>query len=191
MWARGSPELGIVLFDYDVSEGGAVAKKLMLSFEGALQADAHPGYDQLDQEQILLLGCMMHSRRRFHDAWLEAKKKPGLAAEGLAIFKKLYKLEEAYKLQNLTPTQRFNARNREVAPLLAKMKLWAEAKCLKILKSSTIGNALHYFVNQYDELSAFLKNGRYEIDNGWIERAIRKFAIGRNNWLFSDWREIS
>ena len=31
-----------------------------------------------------------------------------------------------------------------------------------------------------------MADGRYEIDNGWIERVIRKFAIGRNNWLFSD-----
>jgi|GEM_PF-4194498 len=28
-WARGSPELGIIVFDYDVSEGGVVAKNLM------------------------------------------------------------------------------------------------------------------------------------------------------------------
>ena len=49
-----------------------------------------------------------------------------------------------------------------------------------------MGNALHYFIEQYDELTAFLKDGRYEIDNGWVERAIRKFAIGRKNWLFCD-----
>jgi hypothetical protein len=24
------------------------------------------------------------------------------------------------------------------------------------------------------------------MDNGWLERKIRKFAIGRNNWLFCD-----
>ena len=24
------------------------------------------------------------------------------------------------------------------------------------------------------------------MDNGFVERAIRKFAIGRNNWMFSD-----
>ncbi len=24
------------------------------------------------------------------------------------------------------------------------------------------------------------------MDNGWVERMIRKFAIGRNNWLFCD-----
>lgn len=37
MWARGSPELGIVLFDYDPSGGGKIAKKLMEGYEGALQ----------------------------------------------------------------------------------------------------------------------------------------------------------
>ena len=186
MWARGSPELGIVLFDYDVSGGGGVAKKLMSGFVGALQGDAHRGYGALEKKQIHLLGCMMHARRRFHDAWLEVKKQPGLAAYGLALFKKLYKFEEAYKLQNLTPAERFAARQKEVGPYLEKIKAWAESKRATVLKSSTLGNALNYFVNEYPELSAFLKDGRYEIDNGWIERAIRKFAIGRNNWLFSD-----
>ena len=76
MWVRGSPEKGIVLFDYDPSEGGKMAKRLMLGFEGALQADAHPGYDQL--ESLELLGCMMHSRRRFHKAWETVGKKAGL-----------------------------------------------------------------------------------------------------------------
>ncbi len=52
--------------------------------------------------------------------------------------------------------------------------------------TSPIGNAINYYLKEYEELSAFLKDGRYEIDNGWIERAIRKFAIGRNNWMFCD-----
>ena len=56
----------------------------------------------------------------------------------------------------------------------------------QVPKASPIGNALHYFIHEYDELSAFLADGRYEIDNGWIERTIRRFAIGRNNWMFCD-----
>lgn len=35
-------------------------------------------------------------------------------------------------------------------------------------------------------LTGYLKDGRLEPDNGFTERAIRKFAIGRNNWMFSD-----
>lgn len=70
MWARGSPELGIVLFDYDVSGGGQVAKNLMSDFKGALQGDTHRGYRAFDRKYLLLLGCLMHARRRFHKAWL-------------------------------------------------------------------------------------------------------------------------
>ncbi len=31
----------------------------------------------------------------------------------------------------------------------------------------------------------YLNNGEYPIDNNVAERAIRPFAIGRKNWLFS------
>lgn len=51
---------------------------------------------------------------------------------------------------------------------------------------SKIGNAFAYFVSEYKYLTAYLEDGRLEIDNGFTERAIRKFAIGRNNWMFSD-----
>ncbi len=186
VWARGSPEKGIILFDYDVSGGGAVAKRLMQNFTGTLQADAHRGYGALEKEKILLLGCMMRARRRFHKAWLEAKKQQGLAENALGMFKRLYKFEEAYKLQNLTPAKRHQARLEDVEPYLEKIKMWCEERQNKVLKASTLGNAINYFINEYVELSAFLKDGRYEIDNGWVERSIRKFAIGRNNWLFCD-----
>lgn len=186
MWARGSPELGIVLFDYNISGGGIVAKNLMQDFKGTLQGDAHRGYNAIEKQNIFLIGCMMHARRRFHKAWLEAKKKPGLADNAMKMFKKLYKLEEAYKLQNLTAAQRFQARQKEVGPYLEKIKLWCEERKAQVLKTSPLGNAIHYFINEYDELSGFLKDGRFEIDNGWIERGIRKFAIGRNNWMFCD-----
>lgn len=186
MWARGSPERGIVLFDYDVSGGGQVAKKFMTGFHGALQADAHRGYGALDRRELLLLGCMMHSRRRFHEAWLIGKKQPGLASEALAIFRWLYGKEENYKKQGLTPEERKAIRDKEIAPSLEAMKEWCQTRLAKVLKSSPLGNAMNYFVAEYAELSAFLADGRYEMDNGWLERTIKRFAIGRNNWLFCD-----
>ena len=186
MWVRGSPERGIVLFDYDPSGGGKTAKNLMTEYKGALQADAHRGYGALPKEDILLLGCMMHSRRRFEEAYVIGKKKPGLAAEALALFKWLYDKEADYKKRGLTPRERKEIREREIRPSLMVIKEWAELKLPKVLKSSPIGNALNYFIHEFDELSAFLEDGRYEMDNGWVERAIRKFAIGRNNWMFCD-----
>lgn len=186
MWVRGSPEKNIVLFDYDVSGGGKVAKRLIEGFSGAVQADAHKGYGSLDRSELVLLGCMMHARRRFHKAWLGGEKKPGLAEIGLKMMKRLYRYEKAYKEKNFNHEQRYEARQKEVLPYMLKIKNWCEKKRSKVPKQSPIGNAINYFLNEYDELSAFLQSGRYEIDNGWVERVIRKFAIGRNNWLFSD-----
>jgi len=186
MWVRGSPEQGIVLFDYNISGGGKIAKNLIAGFKGGVQADAHKGYGALDKTEILLLGCMMHARRRFHKAWLGGDKKPGLAEIGLKMFKRLYRYEKAYKEAGLSRERRYEARQKEVAPYMDKIKKWCEKKRPKVIKESPLGNAINYFINEYEELSNFLKSGRYEIDNGWVERMIRKFAIGRNNWLFSD-----
>ena len=184
MWARGSPELGIVLFDYNISGAGRVAKVLTTGYSGALQADAHRGYDQLSD--VLRLGCMMHSRRRFYEAWLAAKKMPGLSHDAMSMIKKLYRLEEHYKEHGLQPEQRFEMREKQVKPHMVKIKKWCGDHRSKVLPSSPLGNAINYYLEEYEYLTAFLKDGRYEIDNGWIERAIRKFAIGRNNWMFCD-----
>ena len=63
---------------------------------------------------------------------------------------------------------------------------FAELTRPKIPDKSKIGEAFRYFINQYEYLTGYLKSGELNPDNGFTERAIRKFAIGRNNWMFSD-----
>ena len=43
-----------------------------------------------------------------------------------------------------------------------------------------------YAQNQKRYLSAFLDHGEVDISNNFAENAIRPFAVGRKNWLFSD-----
>ena len=186
MWARGSPEKGIVLFDYDVSGSGAAAKRLITGYKGALQADAHRGYGALDKSNLTLLGCLMHSRRRFYKAWLEAKKQPGVASEALKKFKFIYDKEESYKQQDLSPEQRKQRREEELLPYMEEFKSWCERELAKVPPRSKLGNAFSYFLNEHEELVGFFKDGRFEVDNGWIERVIKRFAVGRKNWMFSD-----
>jgi transposase len=185
MWARGSPELGIVLFDYNISGSGSTAEQLMAGFSGAMQSDAHRGYNKLNN-QVTRLGCMMHSRRKFYEAFVSVNKKPGLAENAIKMIKKIYKFEEAYKTQALTSEQRKVARQNEVKPYMEKFKNWCEDKKSKVPPSSPLAIAINYYLEEYEYLTKFLEDGRYEIDNGWIERGIRKFAIGRNNWMFAD-----
>lgn len=56
----------------------------------------------------------------------------------------------------------------------------------KVPPKSKIGEAFKYFLSEYQYLIGYLRDGRLEMDNGFAERAIRKFAIGRNNWMFAD-----
>ena len=43
---------------------------------------------------------------------------------------------------------------------------------------------MNCFLNHYDALTGYLKDGRFEIDNNLVENAIRPTAVGRKRWLF-------
>jgi hypothetical protein len=47
-----------------------------------------------------------------------------------------------------------------------------------------MGSALRYFLDEYDALLGYLRDGRFQIDNNLIENAIRPTAVGRKRWLF-------
>lgn len=52
-------------------------------------------------------------------------------------------------------------------------------------RSSKIGEAVLYTLNQETYLKRYLEDGHLSIDNSAVERALKNFAIGRRNWLFS------
>ena len=45
---------------------------------------------------------------------------------------------------------------------------------------------VEYLDHQWDKLIRYCEDGRLNIDNNPVERAIRPFVTGRKNWLFSD-----
>ena len=52
-------------------------------------------------------------------------------------------------------------------------------------RSSLIGDAVLYTLNQEVYLRRYLEDGHLSIDNNSAERAIKNFAVGRRNWLFA------
>ncbi len=50
---------------------------------------------------------------------------------------------------------------------------------------SLMGKAIHYAFGMWTRISRYCKDGRYDIDNNAIERAIRAVTLGRKNYLFS------
>jgi hypothetical protein len=189
MWVRATPgrKQPIVLFDYDPHRSGAVAKRLFADYRGFFQGDGFSSYNVLEKmEGFIRIGCNMHGRRGFSDADKGAKAGRGLASEALKYYDLLYDIEEDAKKRGLTWPERKLLRDAQAVPIWDEMKVWAEKQIARVPKKSLIGKALGYFTEQYEYLRGYLQDGCLEMDNGFAERAIRKFAIGRNNWMFSD-----
>ena len=47
-----------------------------------------------------------------------------------------------------------------------------------------MGKAISYALDNWNELMVFCEDGRLEIDNNFVENAIRPTALGKKNWLF-------
>ena len=60
-------EKPIVLYHHG-SRKGAEAWDFLEGFSGYLHCDQYPGYLRLSQQDVTLVGCMAHSRRKFHDS---------------------------------------------------------------------------------------------------------------------------
>lgn len=70
--------------------------------------------------------------------------------------------------------------------MIAKNLAWLRQQRSRTLSKSLLGEAIGYSLNQWDKLTAFLLDGRLEIDNNRSERSIKPFVIGRKNWLFAN-----
>ena len=188
MWVRGRSYPGappIVLFEYDPSRSGEVAKRLFAGYRGYLQADAYDGYDALcEKEDIIRCGCMAHCRRKFFEATKASAKGIGLANEAIKMIRGLYEVEE--QIQDKSIEDRYRIRQAESKPILDEFERWIEEHRGKVPPQSQLGQALNYAHNEWPFLIRYLEDGRLSVDNNMVENAIRPFAIGRKNWLFSD-----
>ncbi len=188
MWVRATPsdEKKIVLFDYDPHRSGDVAKKLFAEYRGVLQVDGYASYDALEkQEGLIRIGCNMHGRRKFESAFkVGAAEGKSLGATALKFYRQIYAVEA--EAREMSVEDRHRLRELRAEPIWAEFKTWADDHHKKVPPKSKIGQAFHYFLNEYVYLTGYLRDGRLEADNGFAERAITNFAVGRKNWLFSD-----
>jgi transposase len=188
LWLQrgGPPDQTVVLYDYDPSHSAEVPKRLLDGFKGYLQTDGYDGYNAVVAVNGLThIGCMAHARRRFSDA-VKAQgknKQRGNAHRGLALIRKLYRVEK--QARKFTPEARHDHRQRHARPVFDELRTWLDEALPQVPPQSATGNALNYLHNEWDKLIRYLDDGRLKIDNNGAENAIRPFVIGRKNWLFS------
>jgi len=162
------------------------------TYTGYLQADAYNGYDGIfSGGKVIEVGCMAHARRKF----FEAKETDGRrSAEMLAMVQELYAVEDEAKkkiagLKESTPQQRnlirYELRQRKSVPILAKIKTWLDKESKLVLPRSPMAGAMNYMLNQWAALNRYVEHGFLDIDNNAAERALKRVALGRKNWLFA------
>ena len=74
------------------SRGGEIPRAQLKNYHGAIQTDGYKVYDYFErQENVTLLGCMAHIRRKFAEA---ERACPGVSSKALEYIGLLYTQEE-------------------------------------------------------------------------------------------------
>ena len=186
--SSGSPQM--VLFQYERTRAGYHPKEFLGNlFEGYFTCDGYQAYHSLP-DGITVTGCMAHARRRFDEALTVLKKdftkeqlKETTAYQAMARIGMLYKIEEM--IRDKSPEERYEERQKQAKPLLEAFFEWLHTLEDSVDRSSLIGEAVLYTLNQEAYLKRYLEDGHLSIDNLAAERALKNFATGRRNWLFA------
>ena len=172
---------GDVFIEFDSSRGLEPVRRRLTGFAGTIQTDAYEVYESLSRKEsaIARIGCLAHSRRYFYKA---LKESFAGAVWFITQIRLLYRIED--KIRELPAPERYGQRLLQAPEIWNGMKTRATELQPTLLPQSTMGKALNYFLNEYDALTGYLKDGRFQIDNNLVENSIRPTAVGRKRWLF-------
>lgn len=182
-WVYYNPIDKIVCFEYQHGRGRDGPTNFLKNYKGTLQTDGYTVYDIFEHKQdIVLLACMAHARRKFDHALNSDYKK---ASEFMAMLQELYYIEATVREQCMSADDRKKIRQANAVPKLKEMEAWLKEKAITVLPKSAIGIAISYTLKLWPRLIRYVDDGKYEIDNNLIENSIRPLALGRKNYLFA------
>lgn len=172
-----------IAYDYTPTRSRDGPMAWLGKWAGYLQADAYAGYDKLySGGKVIEVACWAHCRRYFFDAQESDSMR---SAWMLGMIQQLYAVEK--RGRDLTDEQRRDLRLSASGPILDRIKRWLDASAGSgtVLPRSPMGQAITYVLNQWPALCLYTTDGRLSIDNNAAERALRRVAIGRKNWLWA------
>jgi transposase len=170
-------------YDYTPSRKRDGPAGWLAGFTGYLQADAYGGYDGIyAHSSVTEVACWAHARRKFFEAQETDSQR---AAQILTLVRELYGIEREAKEQACDDARRLALRRQRSVPVLTRIKTWLDAEKEIVLPRSPMAAAITYAQNQWAALGVYATQGFLNIDNNAAERAMKRVAIGRKNWLFA------
>ena len=185
MWVYANGKMNdysIIIFEYQPTRGGEHPAAFLKDFHGYLICDGYDAYNAVTGAKRC--GCWTHTRRYFVEALPKDKSayETSVAAKAVEFCNRIY--HEEGLLAELTPEERYEQRLVKVKPLLDAFFAWLEEQ--NVSGKGKLAKAVNYALNEKKYLCTFLEDGNVPIDNNRAENAIRPFAVGRRNWLFSN-----
>jgi len=144
----------------------------------ALSRNSAPG-----DFETLVANCMAHARRNFVDV---VHNFPEPVAHVLEELRKVFVNEAFTKKQAMSAEQRLRYHQEHSGPVMDALGEWLTAQLdeRKVEDNSTLGGAIRYMENHWDELTLFLRVPGAPIDNNLCERILKRAIVHRKNSLF-------
>ena len=152
------------------------------AWHGTLVCDQYAGYDAaLDKRvypQRIAAHCVAHARRKFDELVSTSE----VAKEAIKRIGRIYHVEGQF--DGMDAQQRLAARHQLTRPLWKELHLWLKLERGRVPDGGSIAGAIDYSLNSWAALTRHLDDGAVPIDNNFIERQIKPWAMGRKAWLF-------
>lgn len=124
--------------------------------------------------------CLAHARRKFVDVIKLTGSSEALSI--LARIAEIYRIEA--DLRGGNADTRLIVRRREASPIMRELKAKLTELSDEVSSKSALGKAVSYTLNHWGGLTAFLEDGRIEVDSNVVERSMKSVALTRKNSLF-------
>jgi hypothetical protein len=182
-WAfLGDEKHPVNLFLYTQSRGRDGPIEFLKGWIGLLQGDCFSGNIAICATMgTILVACLAHARRYFIKAMLNDKQG---CNQALLMFQALFEIERTAKQLELSSDELKLMREQEAVPLLETFHAWLQKQYSFAQPKSSFGKALFYCLNNWTELTQYVKDGDLKIDNNHTEREMKYIAMGRKAWLF-------
>jgi hypothetical protein len=96
---------------------------------------------------------------------------------------RLYAIEA--EIRGRPAEERRAVRQERSKPILEALHAWLTIQLERVSGRSNLAEAIRYALRHWTGLLLFLDDGRVELDNNTVERALRPIALGRKNSLFA------
>ncbi len=177
----------IVLFFSGRKHAGENLNKVLADRDTAMQTplqmcDALSRNSPSEFDTILAY-CLVHARRHFVDAVVNFPEECQFVIDTLA---EVYRFDKEAKEQSMTPEQRLQYHQKKSSKLMEELEVWLDKQIeQKIVEpNSSLGDAIYYMINHWEELTVFLRIPGAPLDNNICERALKKAILHRKNSLF-------